>query len=220
MSWKPQPVYRGYLLQEEKQWEPVSSFNSTFVQYGLLLGKEAKKNLIVKNLRRYRKTDVGTTDQNFFELARKEWRSSSWQHRWKKNSGRCKSKNTKMKIKNTKLCHYRGVEEIERRRTCQGQIPHDLLVAFQKKIGSERQSVKICGVRLLSIISRILARVLARKLRVWSEEFGALNDSHESSRQNKLTVTRPEQWSCYRKKIKGHAKQRVSEEQLWKVLGG
>ena len=197
----------------------MSSFNKTFVRYGLLLRKEAKKSHR-QEFKAVQEDRCSNNRPKFIRSSSKRKKIFNLTTQVKKELRKFQIENTKMKIKITKLCHYRKVEEIERRRTCQEKIPHDLLVAFQTKIGSERQPVKIRGVRLLSIIGPILVGNLARKLRVWSEEFGALNDSHESSRQNKFTVTRPVQWSCYQKLIKGHAKQRKSEEQKWKVLGG
>ena len=44
------------------------------------------------------------------------------------------------------------------------------------------------GVCSLSIRNRVLARVIAARLRDWSEEFGALDDNQDGFRQNRSTA--------------------------------
>ena len=47
------------------------------------------------------------------------------------------------------------------------------------------------GVCLLPMISRLLARVMATRLRDWSEEFGALYDNQNGFDRTDLQQTRP-----------------------------
>ena len=62
-----------------------------------------------------------------------------------------------------------------------------IIVPLHKK-GAKDNPDNFRGVCLLSMVSRILARVLTSRLRDWSEKHGALDDNQDGFRQNRSTA--------------------------------
>ena len=62
-----------------------------------------------------------------------------------------------------------------------------LIIPLHKK-GAKKNPDSYRGVCLLSMISRILARVLTTRFRNWSRKFGALGDNQDCFKQKRSTA--------------------------------
>ena len=62
-----------------------------------------------------------------------------------------------------------------------------IIIPLHKK-GAKDNPDNFRGVCLLSMVSRILARILTTRLRDWGEEFGALDDNQDGFRQHRSTT--------------------------------